>query len=427
MSGQQTGLQPVARGRRAWSVEADAEISAVLRLLEAQPWLLPGRDDAAIGAVRRNLDAVREAFGRLGWVLVVERDLVRLRKSPPVRRAAWAASAPPTAVCMWFFLLVAAAESTPPRVALGGLVAAARSAAAEAGLEVTGTIPERRAIAAALRLLDARGVIEQVDGNVETYVQNDRAEVLLAVHHTRLVHVIANFADIDPSADPAGWLEQVEREPDAARRMRRRLVDDAVVHTVDLDDAEADWLSRRVRGDDGAPLAAAFGLHLERRTEGAAFVVPAEAFRYPRDLGPMPFPAPGTVGHASLLLCDAAAREGAAEPERPGWRSLTEPEVLDRLGMWARQVGAGRGGWSADDVEDPASLARKVLDLLTGLDLVRPYDVAGRAPVWWFSPAIGRWADPGGAGLRATVPTDGPRVVPTEPTDDLMSTIELEF
>jgi Protein of unknown function (DUF2398) len=202
VSGEQTG--PSARGRRAWSVEADAEISAVLRLLEVQPWLLPGRDDAGIGAVRRNLDAVREAFGRLGWVLVVDRDLVRLRKSPPVRRTAWAASAPPAAVCMWFFLLVAAAESMPPRVALGGLVAAARSAAAEAGLEVSGTITERRAVAAALKLLDARGVIEQVDGDVEAYVQNDRAEVLLAVHHTRLVHVIANFADTDsPPPGPA--------------------------------------------------------------------------------------------------------------------------------------------------------------------------------------------------------------------------------
>lgn len=111
MSGEQASPSAVTRGRRAWSVEADAEISAVLRLLEVQPWLLPGRDDAAIGAVRRNLDAVREAFGRLGWVLVVERDLVRLRKSPPVRRAAWASSAPPAAVCVWFFLLVAAGST----------------------------------------------------------------------------------------------------------------------------------------------------------------------------------------------------------------------------------------------------------------------------------------------------------------------------
>ena len=149
------------RARRAWAPEAGAEVAALLRLLVWQPWLVAGRDDDAIAAVRRNEGALRDVFGRLGWVLVAERDLVRLRKSPPPRPAAWAAQGPNPLTCSWFFLLVAAAESMPPKVALAQLVTAARAAAAEAGVAVTGKIDERRAIVAALRLLDERGVVER--------------------------------------------------------------------------------------------------------------------------------------------------------------------------------------------------------------------------------------------------------------------------
>src|SRR5712692_6580193 len=109
------------RSRRAWAPEADGETAAALRLLAVRPWLVAGRDEEAIAAVRRNLPAVREAIARLGWVLVVERDLIRLRKSPPVRRSAWAADGPSPLISSWFFLLVAAAESMPPRVGIGQL------------------------------------------------------------------------------------------------------------------------------------------------------------------------------------------------------------------------------------------------------------------------------------------------------------------
>src|SRR5690242_3736574 len=110
------------RQRRATAPEAPAEIAAVLRLLMVQPWLVAGRDDAAIAAVRRHEEAVREVLARLGWVLVVDRDFVRLRKSPPVRREAWAAGGPAPLTCSWYFLLVAAAESLPPRVSIGQLI-----------------------------------------------------------------------------------------------------------------------------------------------------------------------------------------------------------------------------------------------------------------------------------------------------------------
>lgn len=403
VSADETDTQRRARGRRAWSIEADAEVAAVLRLLAVRPWLVAGRDDEAIAAVRRNADAVRDAFARLGWVLVVERDLVRLRKSPPPRRDVWAATAPNAATCSWFFLLVAAAESMPPKVALATLVTAARAAAAEVGLPVTTDVGERRAIAAALKLLGERGVVEQVDGEVDGFVRDEDAPVLLAVHHTRLVHVVANFADADPAEEPLEWLAMVEREPDVARRMRRRLVDDTLVHAGDLDPAEADWLRRRVRGDDGAPLAAAFGLHLERRSEGAAFVVPAEAFRHARELGPLSFPTPGTVGHAALLLCDDAAVSGELDESRPGWRGVDRRNVVACLTRWGEQFGAGRGGWAGEDVDDPEGLADKVVALLGGLDLMR---VAADG-TWWFSPATGRWRRPATSHVSQAAAGDG--------------------
>lgn len=377
--------------RRAWAPEADEETAAALRLLAVRPWLVAGRDDEAIAAVRRNLPAIRDVLDRLGWVLVAERDLVRLRKSPPVRREAWASAGPAPLTCSWFFLLVAAAESMPPRVGLAQLVTAARAAAAEAELPVRGDIGERRAIVGALRMLDERGVVVQMDGDVDGFVTDEHAAVLLAVHHTRLAHVIANAGSLDPAAEPAAWLEQVETERDAARRMRRRLVDDTLVHVIDLDDAEADWLSRRVRGDDGGPLATAFGLHLERRAEGAAFVLPTGAFRHPRELGPVPFPVSGTVPHAALLLCDAAATGGRVDGgPGPGWRGLAGEGVTTRLAELAATYGSGRGGWAAELAADPARLAAEVLRLLSGLGLLRVDDQR----MWWFSPATGRWPAP---------------------------------
>ncbi|MER5866122.1 DUF2398 family protein [Kitasatospora sp. NPDC002040] len=386
--------------RRAWRPEADAESAALLRHLAAHPWLVGGRDDDLIAAVRRNAEALSSAVSRLGWVLVIERDLVRLRKSPPPRPEAWASQGPSPAACSWFFLLLAAAESMPPRTGIGHLVSQARAAAAEAALPTRHDVTERRAILTALRMLDERGVIERLDGELDSYLHDEQAPVLLAIHHTRLAHVIANPGALDPAAAPQAWLEQVQREPDPARRMRRALVDDTCVHTALLDEAEAQWLSQRVRGDDGGPLADAFGLVLERRAEGAAFVVPDDAYRHLRELGPIPFPAPGTIAHAALLLLDHAAVHGSTgEGPGPGWRGLTEEQVLAGLAEFAGRNATGKGGWGGEYAEDPLLLAARVRDLLIGANLIHPaFAGAGdTAPTWWFAPVTGRWGQEGTA------------------------------
>src|SRR5437667_5694060 len=111
-----------AGGRKRWLPEASTETAAALRRLAVSPWLVSGRDDEMIGAIRRNLQAIRETLARLGWVLVVERDFIRLRKSPPIRRDAWSVDAPSPLQASWFFLLIAGAESVAPRIALSQLV-----------------------------------------------------------------------------------------------------------------------------------------------------------------------------------------------------------------------------------------------------------------------------------------------------------------
>lgn len=386
-----TDVAPLkAAARKIWQPEANREVAAVLRLLMLRPWMVAGRDDDTIAKVRLHAEALRGILARVGWVLVVERDLVRLRKSPPDRRDAYAAAGPNPRTCQWFFCFVAAAESMGRRVALGTFVAAAQAAAAEAGIAVTGDMGERHARFAALRMLTARGVIEELDGTVADYLHDEDPPVLLAVHHTRLLHVIANYSpDHEPASEPEAWLEAVEREPDVARRMRRRLVDDTLVHVCDLDDAEADWVSRRLR-DDGAPLAEAFGLHLERRSEGAAFVVSALDANPARNLGPLPFPASGTVAHAALLVCNWVVADAVDEPERPGWRRVADAALAAKLTELADAQQSGSGGWSAELAADPAGRLRaEVVGFLEGLDLVR---AAGGD--WLFSPAIARWPAP---------------------------------
>jgi uncharacterized protein (TIGR02678 family) len=375
--------------RLAIAADAQTEVAAALRLLARQPWLVGGRDDAAISAVRRNEAGVRSVLSRLGWRLVVERDLVRLAKTPPPRLHDWAIGAPTPLTCAWVFLLAASAEGLPQQVTIGRLVEAGKAAAVEAGVPLTGDRAERRAITNAVRELVGRGIIELTDGQIDAYLNDDDAPVLLTIFHRRLLHLIPNFdPNTDPSMDPARWLANVAREPDAGRRMRRRLVDDTCVHTIDLDEAEADWLSRRLRGDDGQPLAAAFGMVIERRDEGAAFVVPDDAFRWPHELGQVPFPATGIVPHVAMLLADHIAAHGDIGGPGPRWRGMARTEVLAELTNLAQRQTTGKGGWPADRAADPQGLLDEAERLLIGAGLLRIVE-----GYWWLSPALGRWEE----------------------------------
>lgn len=213
--------------RLSIGADAEAEVAGVLRTLMRQPWLVAVRDDEALAIARRNLAGLRSVFSRLGWTLVAERDLVRLVKSPPPRLADWSAQAPSPLACCWVFLLAAAAEGLPDQVTIGQLVEAGKAAAAEAPVGVRGDRAEHRAIVAAVRELVIRGIVEKTDGQLESFLDSDDALVLLTIFHTRMLHLVGNYdATTDPGEEPERWLRNVAREPDAARRMRRRLIED---------------------------------------------------------------------------------------------------------------------------------------------------------------------------------------------------------
>ena len=307
------------------------------------------------------------------------------------------------------FLFAAAAEGLRRSILIGELIDAGKVVAAEAGVPVVEGHLLRRAHTDAMKQLRARGIIAELDGHIEDYLDDPDEDVLLRIEHSRLAHLVVNFtSEIDPVTEPEAWVDALSHEPDAARRMRRRLLDDTVIHTADLDDQEMDWLSRRLRGDDGRPLAELFGLAIERRTEGAAFVVPDEAYRRSDELGDVPFPTRAIEQRVALVLCDVVATTDVPDDDRPGspgpgWRGMRREQVLAELTEIADGQRAGRGGWSEDYKANPARLLAKAEAHLVANALLRVVD-----GWWWVSPALGRWEAPPNKPFAANDPVTDP-------------------
>lgn len=374
------------------------EVEALARRLGVRTWLVGGRDDHLIEAVHRNAGALREVCGAVGWSLAVEPDLVRVHKpSPPVGVPVAQGPAPEG---VWFWLTVAVLETLPDRVGLGEVVAAARAAAAEVEVRVTQSRTERAALVQALAMLRLRGLLEEIEGRVEAFLDQEDPPVLLRVHHGRLLHLQPRGValdeygqwDTDPGKDPHGWLATLRRPADAMVRVCGMLADQAAVHACDLADEDRQWLSDRL-ADEGGVVAEAFGLRVEQRVEGAAFVVPQEAYSSESELGPFVFPhrhrsRGGTVRHAALLLIDhlvSRGERGGAMTPGPGWCGVRETEVVDRLGVLA----ARHVRWAQEYRDQPDRLAHDVRDLLEPPGLLRVVD--GYDDWWWLSPAAARW------------------------------------
>jgi Protein of unknown function (DUF2398) len=125
--------------------------------------------------------------------------------------------------------------------------------------------------------------------------------------------------------------------------------------------------------------------------------VPDDAFRYPNELGDVPYPGSGIVPYAALLLSDVVSANGAVTGgPGPGWRGLPRQQVLSEITDLAERQGTGRGGWPAERVADPGRLLDDVERLLLGVGLLRIIDGG-----WWLSPVAGRWEAPPNAAFRA--------------------------
>lgn len=300
--------QPVTSRHATTSEHAAAERRAAARALLANP-ILCGPDHAEeLAVVRRHHAGLRQTFQSvLGYPLVVEPTFARLVKAvppadTPARGAHRSNGTPLTARSYTYLALVCAglmAPGTGDQVLLSAVVDQLRADAASVDIDVDETLPDRRALVAAIDKLIAWGVLTETDGSVTAWGER-REEALLTINRSLLPHLLArplsNFDSPDEMWNPGAGQPLGPEQPRPA--LRRRLVEHPLTRRENLTDAEADALSRE-RRDITRSLDDAFGLTLEVRLEGAL------TYDIDEELTDIEFPGQGTVRQAALLLIDA--------------------------------------------------------------------------------------------------------------------------
>lgn len=338
--------------------QAPAERRAAARALLAAPLLCREHDPDTFALVRRHeADLDRWFTQRLGYRLHLGTDTARLYKSTvvpwarPLRTSGGRALHGLETVLL--LLALASTVAGPAVISLRDLVAAVRSAAVDAELELTGDATERRALVTALRWMIDHGLAVEVHAHVDAFATDEAADAVLRLRPDR----IAMLALPAAAAEDAEQLLAVADRRDGTRSwLRARLVEDPVLYRDDVTEEEWGELRRRL-GEEAGYLEEMFGLVLEARAEGLAAIDPRGG------LTDVAFPGGGTEGHAALLLvATLRARIGAWVPET---------EVDDVVGRLAERHARH---WAKDLVAAPDRLARRAVDLLVMMRL------AERAP-----------------------------------------------
>jgi uncharacterized protein (TIGR02678 family) len=349
------------------------ELIGAARALLARPWRTAEADRPLFLLIRRHAEQLDRWFTqRLGYRLVVGTDTARLVKSghiPADRPLRTPTHRPFTGREYTLLALVLAATAAgPDRISLRDLVLQVRSAAADAGIALDGATSERRALVTALRWLVEHAVVREIDRSVTGYETDADADALLEVRNDRMALLPAPALVDARSADEL--LDRATGEGTGRAALRRRLVEDPVLHADDV--SPEDWTELRRRfGEESRYFQEMFGLVIEARAEGAA------AIDVDGGCTDITFPAGGTTAHAALLLLDvltARHRDGADPAVLDGELR----ELLERYGrFWRKDV-------------DPENLRGEVVGLLAAMALVRveldgrvrPRPVAARfAPV----------------------------------------------
>ena len=384
-----------------------AELARARRALLRHPLLTEsGPDPSALALVRRHAGELRAWFAEeAGWQLRVGPESARLRKSPAdasdATRPARAGRGQPAFSRRRYVLLclaLAALERLEQQTTLGllaerVLAGASDPALTAAGIEFTmQRRDERSDLVSVVRLLLAHGVLTKVAGEEQAYL-DDRGDALYDVDRRVLATVLASprgpstIAERDhesrmgalagtgePSTAPPGPVQ-------VRRRLARRLLDDPVVYTDELDDDERSYLATQ-RALLARRLAEPCGLVPELRAEGTALLDPTgEA----TDGG---LPEEGTDGHATLLLAERLA----ADPGR--WHPVSGLE--EHVAALAEEH-ASHWRKAARTPEGARDLCRSALMRLAGLRLVETDGDTARA-----LPALCRYAadDPRVSGPR---------------------------
>ncbi|CAM3700016.1 TIGR02678 family protein [Nocardiopsis rhodophaea] len=378
------------------AIEA-AQVRRCARVLLRRPLLrADGPDGDALPAMRRYADRLQALFaGYLGYRLVIEPTFARLYKTgrtpDGVRGAHKHNGAPFTPRGYAYLALVLAVLTGGGRqLLLSGLVADVRAAGTEAGLDLGTGIVDRRALAAALRLLIDLGVLTETDGSVGPWADDASREALLTVDLELLGHLVATPLGRFPSAEALSGSAGTDAE--ARHRVRRRLVEDPVVLASDLSADQWDWLRTNLRSEAHL-LEELLGLRLEVRSQGVLAIDP-EGYLTDRV-----FPGTGTIARIALLAAAELLADGPSDPAEaagpdgdddgaraPGDSTADGPWTtvsLDRLGtVVAGLVERFPQAWSKDAVRDTRRLARAVADTLaqSGLARRRPGDLVRISP-----------------------------------------------
>ncbi|MDE3720531.1 TIGR02678 family protein [Nocardiopsis sp. N85] len=373
--------------------EVRYEMTVGIRALLASPLLTRETDEAAFTVVRRRRTELTAWFDYFcGWALTVEprHGYARLAKvravdshvavPRPARRVRGTGTPFDRRRYTLFFL--AAAELTVLSRTTIGLLAqrVAHTCAVEDDIADfdSSVRAERAALVDALLLLERYGAITAVDGGTESYLAGADALVLYRADTARLARLLS--APVPPSRaagdgpDPAALVVEerygprpgdgeaaVEAAPTHNQRLlwarhslMRRLLDDPVVYTADLSEAEAEYASTLTGRSLVRRAAEEAGFLLEERAEGY-LLVDADG-RSTDDR----FPGEGHVKQTALLLLDVLV---AATAPVPFADLAGEVEgLLERRPAWARTFRSEGGA---------ARLAEAAVDVLVGHGLAR--------------------------------------------------------
>jgi uncharacterized protein (TIGR02678 family) len=378
-----------------------ATVVRCARVLLRRPMLRAGGPDGELlPLVYRHRAALGELFtALLGYRLVVERRFARLYKTGPGADPTRGEPTLGPRGYAYLALCLAVLTGAGRQTLLSRLVADIRTAAAEAGIEVSEDLADLRALGAALRHLIALGVITETEGTVGGLGGEAPTEALITVDTTILGHLVAGPVGTAGTPTELVTLAQRPGARGVEHAVRRRLVEHPVTHYAELSADEATWLRGHARAE-ARLLERCFGLVTETRLEGVAVTDPED---YLTDIA---FPGQSTVSRIALLalpqlLAGVGPREGAgAEPDEHGRVAVTEERVAT---VCAEIVDAYPDAWSRQAVASLARLVDDVLRLLHALGLATP---AGDE-VWLVNPSAHRWMpQPDGAPKTADTPED---------------------
>lgn len=351
---------------------AEAAVRAAARSLLHTPLLHVDAHADELALVRRHQDELTRVFADgLGYRLVVEPGLARLVKAGLGRDATRGLSRRndlPFTPRRYALLALTLAALTRSRrqVMVDELVAAVRSAAADAGIEVDlDAIGDRRALHSALIALVDLGVLSERDGDLEHWAERS-TESLLDVHRDRLAVLVAAPIGVCEQAEDVLAVTAVPSAAGGARvAVRRRLAEQPVLSVEDLTEEQRGWW-RRNREREREWLRRYLGLELELRAEGAVAIDPDG------ELTDLPFPGPGSARNFALLLLGRLVED------------LRDRSGDDLLGVTWAQVAASTARQAGEDVfthwrqglrkahrEDPEAVYQEAVAVLVAAGLVR--------------------------------------------------------